>query len=51
MREHTVSRALNSPNAEPEGLPPPTAEEIAAAARAARGAEPEPPRQQSLGFD
>jgi putative SOS response-associated peptidase YedK len=51
MRERVVSRALNSPNAEPDGLPPPTPDEIAAAARAAAPARDEPPRQQSLGFD
>jgi putative SOS response-associated peptidase YedK len=52
MREHTVSRSLNSPNAEPEGLPEPTPEEMARAARAAEAA-PSPnagARQQSL-FD
>jgi len=48
MREHRVSRSLNSPNAEPEALPPPTPEEIAAASGKAKS---EPPRQQSLGFD
>ena len=52
MREHLVSRSLNSPNAEPDALPQPSPEEKAAAARgAARGNEPEAPRQQSLGFD
>ena len=51
MRERTVSRSLNSPNAEPEALPEPSPEEAAAAARSAREAEPESPRQQSLGFD
>jgi hypothetical protein len=48
MREHRVSRSLNSPNAEPEGLPAPSPEEIAAAAGKPKA---EPPRQQSLGFD
>lgn len=47
MRERAVSRSLNSPNAEPEGLPAPTPEEIAAAAKP----QDEAPRQQSLGFD
>jgi putative SOS response-associated peptidase YedK len=50
MREHAVSRSLNSPNAEPEGLPPPSAQELAAAEASARGSAGEP-RQQSLGFD
>jgi putative SOS response-associated peptidase YedK len=48
MREHRVSRSLNSPDAEPDGLPAPSPEEIAAASRQAKD---EPPRQQSLGFD
>jgi putative SOS response-associated peptidase YedK len=51
MREHVVSRALNSPNAEPEALPPPTPDEIVAAGRAAQEPRDEAPRQQSLGFD
>jgi putative SOS response-associated peptidase YedK len=53
MREHMVSRALNSPNAEPEGLPPPSQEEVARAARAASATHApasDPARQQSL-FD
>jgi len=50
MREHMVSRALNSPNAEPEALPPPTEEEIARASRAHAAPSSDPPRQQSL-FD
>jgi putative SOS response-associated peptidase YedK len=52
MREHMVSRSLNSPSAEPEGLPAPTAEEEAAASRAAqaRSSPTAPARQQSL-FD
>ena len=50
MREHAVSRAVNSPNAEPEGLPLPTPEEEAVATRAAAHPAPHPPRQQSL-FD
>jgi putative SOS response-associated peptidase YedK len=51
MREHMVSRALNSPNAEPEELPAPTPDEVARAARAAEPQAGEPARQQSLGFD
>lgn len=53
MREHVVSRALNSPNAEPQALPAPSAEEIARAARSDAAAKPPsnaPPRQSSL-FD
>ena len=53
MREHMVSRTLNSPNAEPEGLPEPTAEEVARASRAQDAEKPppnKPPRQSSL-FD
>src|SRR4051812_18006111 len=51
MREHAVSRALNSPSAEPEALPQPTPEEIAQASRpgAAPRAPGEDPRQKSFG--
>jgi putative SOS response-associated peptidase YedK len=51
MREHRVSRALNSPDAEPDALPEPSAEEKARAERAAEAPRDEVPRQQSLGFD
>ncbi|HZZ91418.1 MAG TPA: SOS response-associated peptidase [Usitatibacter sp.] len=50
MREHAVSRALNSPDAEPESLPAPAAEgEPPDASK--KGGPRDDPRQQSLGFD
>jgi putative SOS response-associated peptidase YedK len=49
MREHVVSRAINSPDADPPELPPPDAQAAPPAAPARKRGEPDP-RQQDL-FD
>jgi putative SOS response-associated peptidase YedK len=49
MREHAVSRSMNSPDADPPGLPPPDAQSAPPAAAPRKRGEPDP-RQQNL-FD